>query len=133
MDETVYLSCSYEITNHGTSYPEWQHLLRTLCCLVNNVATRQDKQDVVGYIVYVLRQEYIEGHKRLNRKYHLDTLIDALNEHCSLDMSEMELAIANYENDEQYQLAPKTYSKFTGMLIQKLLGIPEKPGHNEKG
>lgn len=123
-DQTLYLSCDYEISNHGTSFHDWKHLLQILSSFVNRAKTREGKLDLAGFIVYTLRREFLAGHKRLNRKYHLDALIDSFTNDCSLKLLEIEKAIVDYEDDDQYELAPKAYAKFTGMLIEKLLGIP---------
>jgi len=120
------ISIFHEISVHGTSYHEWDDLLKKLSVIIDRATTQDEKESAVGNIIYALRQDYLNGHKRLNRKHHLDLLITMFRK-CSLKLSEIEKALMDVEDDEQHNLAPKMYARFTGMLIEKILDIPERP------
>lgn len=114
------------VANHGTNYHEWKHLISILHNIVNNASQREEKKSLVGHIMHCIRWQHLEGHKRYNRKHHLDILIDMLKNDCKLTDSEIEGALIDYEDENQWQLAPKKYENFTGMIIMKILGLPER-------
>lgn len=120
------------VTSHGTNYEQWNRLLGIVRDTINSTSIIEEKIDLLGLVVYTLRQEFIEGRKRLGRRHHLDPLIDVLHLECSLKLSQIEQGIFDYEDDDQYNLAPNTYSLFTGMLFQKILGIPNTERRKEQ-
>lgn len=113
------------IANSATHYHAWTHLLAVLSTVVNEAASIDDKITLCGFIFHTIRQHYLEGRMRLNRKHHLDPLVDMMVTGCKMSLGQLEKALEGAEDENQYDLAKKTYSIFTGLIIQKLIGIPD--------
>ena len=92
--------------------------------ILGSCPTLEDKLSAISCMVFCLRQDFIEGKKCLGRRYHLDPLIDMIVIDCGIKLSQVEQALYDCESDEQYGLAPRAYAIFSGMLCQKLIGIP---------
>jgi len=122
MEKTI----ANELFSTSTSTHHWKRLLFNLQKIIANCTTREQKLYAVGCIFYSMREEWITGRKRYNRTLHIDPLVDMINKDCGLTLTDVENTLLQVEDDDQYYLAPKSYSFFTGMILQKILGIPER-------
>lgn len=109
---------SHIIESHGTSYPEWNHLLTTLKEVLMKEQNLETRIELSGLIIHTLRAHHLNDSKQY---IHLDSIVSMLVQ--CLKLSDIEKAIQEYEDEEQWQLAPIKYEKFTGDIIVKLLDL----------
>jgi len=113
------------VIKNGTDHLGWNRVMNIFFCdIVAGLPNKKSQSDAVGCFIHVCRQEAIEGRKRFVRKYHVDPFVERVAE-CGINMSDFENIIRDSEDPDQKQLAPKSYSLFTGMFIAKMLNIPE--------